>query len=999
MKFLDYAIFFVVRQLILVVLWFWFSCPVFSALAATNALVPYSSRTWQTDEGLPQNAVQALAQTRDGYLWVGTSRGLARFDGVRFTTFDPRNTPAIEHVSITALCPNRDGSLWIGTGGGGLTQFREGRFIHYSLGKNPQGNNIKCILEGRDGVLWVGTVGGLFRLQQGAWTHFTVQEGLRDNVVRSLCEVGDQLWIGTGSGLNVWRNGVISVQSGLENKSVRAVFEDSKGNLWLGLTSGLACLTEGQVTLYNKRDGLPDENVTALYEDRRGTLWIGTYGGLSRWRDGRLVVEKDSQGGFYDQVNALLEDREGDLWVGGRDGLHQLRVKRFLAYTRQQGLTHNNVTSVLEDHSGSLWIGTWGGGLDRWKNEAMTGYAREIGGSNALGSDLVLALCEDRDGSLLIGTDYEGGVFRLSAGKCTCLWNREQALANRVIRVIHRDRQGNLWFGLSPGLLLWNTREKFLERATIHCILEDAAGTLWVGSNDGLFRRQDGKFIRITVPGGLGHDTVSALFEDRERSLWIGTEGNGLRRYQEGRLTAYTTHQGLWSDEIFEILEDDYGWLWLSCPKGIFRVFKRNMEEFDRNETPVIASIAYGKADGMESLQCSGVAKPGAWRSRDGRLWFATTKGVVVTDPNSGLGLNEPPPPVRIEEVLADKHLLGLPEHEPLRIVPGRGELEFHYTALSFPAPENNRFRYKLEGADPEWVEAGGRRVAYYNNLRPGRYRFRVLACNNDAVWNLAGAELAVTLLPHLWQSWWFTGFAAVAMVGVIGGTVRYATRRKMQRKLERLEQQNAIEKERSRIAQDMHDDLGAQLTEILLLNELANKNKTNPCELETHLSKQAHVIQDVAGSLDTIVWAVNPVNDSIDRLANYLYEQVERILTISSIRCRFDVPDELPDYFLSSEVRNHVFLVVREALNNVIKHSDASEVWFRLRASSGALSFAIEDNGKGFLTANHSAFGNGLQNMARRMKNLGGSFRLWSQPGKGTQIQVEVPIKVVPDQ
>ncbi len=1001
MKFLDDFIFLSSRRLTLFVLWIWFSG--FSGFATTNSMIQYGSRTWQTDEGLPQNIALAIAQTRDGYLWVGTIRGLARFDGVRFTVFDPQNTPALKHASVTALCQSRNGSLWIGTGGGGLTELREGRFLHHRLGDESRANSVKCILEGRDGVLWVGTLGGLFCFRQGAWTQFTVKEGLRDNAVRSLCEVGDQLWIGTGSGLNFWKNGVMGVQNGLENKSVRAVLADSKGNLWLGLTEGLACLNqEGQITIYTKKDGLPDNNVTALYEDRRGDLWIGTYGGLSRWTEGMFVIERDSQGGFYDQVNAVCEDQEGNIWMVARDGLHELRIRRFRAYTHRQGLPHNNVTSVLEDHNGSLWIGTWGGGLVRLKDEKMLVYTRESSESDYLGSDLVLSLYEDRDGSILVGTDYEGGAFRFSDGKFTSMWNQEEALTNRVTRVIYRDHEGNLWFGLSPGLVRWGSKERFLERATIRCLLEDAGGTLWVGTTDGLFRRQNGKFIPAIVPAGLTHVAVSALYEDPEHTLWIGTEGGGLNRYscKDGQFDAYTTRQGLWSDEIFEILEDDHGWLWMSSPKGVFRVNKQNLAQFDRRQSAAIASIAYGKADGLESIQCSGVAKPAAWKSRDGRLWFATTKGVVVTDPNAGLGLNEQPPPVRIEEVLADKRPLDLKGQQgPIRVGSGRGELEFHYTALSFTAPEKNRFKYKLEGVDPEWVEAGARRVAYYNNLRPGTYRFRVMACNNDGVWSTAGSELALALMPHFWQLWGFTGLAAMTMTFVVGVTVRYATRRKMQRKLIRLEQQHAIEKERTRIAQDMHDDLGAQLTEILLLNELAHKNKTNPDKLEAHLGKQLHVVQDVAGSLDTIVWAVNPVNDSIDRLANYLYEQVERILTMSSIRCRFDVPNELPNYFLSSEVRHNVFLVVREALNNIIKHSGASEVWFRLRTSPSALSLAIEDNGRGFLLSDQSSFGNGLQNMAKRMKNLDGSFQLSSQPGAGTQIRIEVPIKAVSNQ
>ena len=392
------VIFFTSRRLTRFVLWIWFSLSAFSVFASTNATVQYSSRAWQTDEGLPQNAVQALAQTSEGYLWVGTLRGLARFDGVRFSVFDPQNSPVPGHPSITALCRSRDGSLWIGMGGGGLARLQQGRFTPQRLDEDPRANSVKCILESREGALWVGTLGGLFRLQAGTWTHFTVKDGLRDNVVRSLCETGDRLWIGTGSGLNTLKNGVIGVQPGLENSSVRVVYADRQGNLWLGLTGGLACLNQqGQLALFTRKDGLPDDNVTALFEDRRGSLWIGTYGGLSRRTEGKFLIEKDSQGGFYDQVNALFEDQEGDIWAGARDGLHQLRVRRFLTYTRQQGLTHNNVMSVLEDHNGSLWIGTWGGGLVRLKDEKLTSYTRD-GGGNGLATDLVVSLFEDKIG-------------------------------------------------------------------------------------------------------------------------------------------------------------------------------------------------------------------------------------------------------------------------------------------------------------------------------------------------------------------------------------------------------------------------------------------------------------------------------------------------------------------------------------------------------------------------------------------------------------------------
>lgn len=981
------------------VLWFWFSsCSVVPARAETNAIVQFSSRSWQTDEGLPQNSVISLVQTRDGYLWLGTTRGLARFDGVRFKSFTPQDTPGLQNGSITALCQSRDGSLWIGTDGGGLTELKDGKFIHHTLQAGARADKIKCILETAEHDLWVGTLDGLFWRHGAQWKQLGTNDGLLDPVVRALCETDDRLLIGTGQGLNFFKGGKLGVEpvTGLENLtvSIRAVYEGADKNIWLGLTDGLARLNDGHATLFTKKDGLPDSNVTAIHEDRRGNLWVGTSGGLGRWEEGRWMLERDKEGGFYDQVYGIIEDTEGDIWVGARDGLHQLRARHFLTYTRQEGLTHNNIMSVLEDREGNIWAATWGGGVMRIKDGRIKAFTKENSAVNGLATDHVLSLFEDQDGSILAGGEYEGGTFRYRDGKFSRLWSKEEALANPAVRVIYRDREGNLWFGANTGLVLNNSKQKFLEEEEIHCIREDHEGTLWVGTRNGLFQRKQGAFVQVMPGKRWAKRTVLALREDKDQNFWISVEHGGLGLYRNGKFTLFTTDQGLWNDEIFEILEDDHGWLWLSCPQGVFRVNKKDLLNAERQRGAKFASIAYGKADGMESIQCSGVSKPGAWRSRDGRLWFATTKGLAVTDPNADMVLNDRPPPIRIEEVLVDKHPLALAEGAPLEIPQGRGELEIHYTALSFQLPEKNRFRYRLAGVDPEWVEAGNRRAAYYNNLRPGRYLFQVSACNNDGVWSAKPVELGVMLQPHFWQMWWFSGFAGLAMAGILGGSVRFATRRKLERRLEGLEQQNAIEKERTRIAQDMHDDLGARLTEILLLNELASKNQQNPNNLDGYLKKQSLVVRDVAESLNAIVWAVSPVNDSLDRLANYLYDQVERLLAMRSIRCRFDVPDELPSGFISSEVRHNIFLTVRECLNNVIKHSGATEVWFRLRHGSASLSIVVEDNGRGISETDRAASGNGLQNMERRMKNLGGSFRLNSQPGKGTQIRLEVPLR-----
>ena len=983
------------------------------AATVTNITLKYTSRTWQMEEGLPQNGVQAIAQTPEGYLWVGTPKGLTRFDGAQFTVFDPQNTPELKNSSITALCEGRDGSLWIGTAGG-LAQLREGKFSVIPMSNGPRENNIRTIFESKDNSLWVGTLGGLFHWQNGVWTHYTEKDGLLNSVVRSICELPDQLWICTASGLNIWKNGVITNLSELGNVSFRTVLRNRKGNIWLAGPSGLMCLREGRLVSYTARDGLAGNTVTTMHEDRRGDLWVGTSSGLSRLVDGKFRVEKDGTGGFYDQIDAIFEDQEGDIWLGGRDGLQELRVKRFTSYTRQQGLPHNNVMSVMEDRKGNMWLGTYGGGLVRLQDEKASNYGWENSQTNGLTTDLILALCEDRDGSILIGTEYDGGTFSLSDGRFSKIWSREQSLINPVVRVIYRDREENLWFGASSGLVLGATKERWLEKSVVRCLLEDQAGTLWVGCNEGLFYRQNGKFVNWTARENRLQDKVIALYEDQQKNLWIGTGNSGLNRYQDGKLTAYTTKDGLFSDEIFEIIEDDHGWLWMSCSKGIFRVSKKNLDDFDQKRARTLTSIAYGKADGMESVQCSGVAKPGVWKSRDGRLWFATTKGLVVTDPQVSLISNEKPPTVLIEEVISDRHSLAFqPGKAPffgfyfpkVRIPPGRGDLELHFTALSFPAPEKNRFKYKLEGVDRDWVEVM-RRVAYYNNLRPGNYLFRVIACNNDGVWNKAGANLALVMLPQFWQAWWFRGSMALLMLAAAGGTVRYVTKRNMRQQLQRLEKQYAVEQERIRIARDMHDEIGAKLTKISFLGAVAKRKLTQPEEAGAQIDKMSQTARDVIRALDEIVWAVNPANDSLEDLATYLCRNATEFFDNSPISCQFNIPAELPPYRLGTHVRHNVLLAAKEALNNVLKHSGASSVHVQISVNASRFEVVISDNGCGFTRAEllpassvgiavqSARRGNGLANMEHRLTSIGGRCRVENRAGEGTRIVFTVVLK-----
>jgi signal transduction histidine kinase len=465
----------------------------------------------------------------------------------------------------------------------------------------------------------------------------------------------------------------------------------------------------------------------------------------------------------------------------------------------------------------------------------------------------------------------------------------------------------------------------------------------------------------------------------------------------------------LFSDEIFEVLEDDEGWLWMTCSKGVFRIRKSDFDALDQRKMRALASIEYGKSDGIESPQCNSAAKPGAWKSQDGRLWFPTSKGLITVDPKT-IKVDHLPPPVYVEQVIADrKPLLGAdawnqnrmgttatddPEYFQIRVPPGRGELEFAFTVLNFRAPERCHLKYKLEGVDQDWIDAGSRRTAHYNNIYPGGYRFRVIASNKDGIWNDAGASLDLLLLPHIWQTWWFRGLSGVLIVGMAGGTGRYVTKKRLRRRVELLEQRQAVEKERRRIAKDMHDQLGASLTQVGLLGELARRDADKPDRAKTHASRICELAREQAQTLDEIVWTIEPKNDLLNKLAAYIAVYAEQFFKAAAIRCRLDIPPGLPPQPLSAELRHNLFLAVKEGLNNIAKHAGASEVHIRVSLKDSQLEIGIEDNGAGFAVRGVDGLGNGLSNMKHRIEEIGGTFILNSEPAKGTRLGFKVPLR-----
>jgi len=734
---------------------------------------------WEASAGLPQNSVQTVLQTRDGYIWLGTEEGLVRFDGERFKVFDNNNTPGLPGKDVKALFEAPDGSLWIGMVGG-LARLNDGHFTAYSLANGLPHDWILTVTGDRAGNVWLGTSGGgLLRFKNGKSTAFTSLNGLPDNFVWAVTETRDgSLWIGTSGGLTRMtgdRLVTYTTRDGLPDNHVNALWEDREGSLWIGTAKGLVKSRGAAFETYTTRDGLSNDGVSALYEDAGGSLWIGTDGGVSR-RTGRGFDRFSAKDGLnHNSVASLTGDREGNLWIGTNGGgVTKLTERSFSTLSREEGLSSEVARTLLEGRDGTIWIGTQGGGLNRVKDgRVVSTYTMRDG----LPGDTVTALLERADGSVWIGA---GGLASLQRGRVSAV--RPDQFQSDPIRALFEGRDGALWVGTSGAGLkilkdghvtVWNARNGLSD--VVRSFYEDPNGTVWVGSDAGLSRYVNGRFETFGAKQGVFGKGVMTISGDPDGTIWAGTYGGGLYRYKDATFTRYSTANGLFDDNVFQIVDDRQGSLWMTCNRGVFRVSKQTLLDLAERRVNAITSASFGGADGMRSAECNGNAQPAGIRARDGTLWFPTIKGAVSVRPDT-LIVNRLPPAVVIEWLVADRKPVAL--SGDIRVAPGHGELDFRYTALSFVVPASVRFKYRLKGFDRDWVDAGPRREARYTNLPAGSYQFQVVAQNNDGVWNDQGATVSVRIEPHFYETTLFYAAAALTIALAIGGLFRLRVHR-----------------------------------------------------------------------------------------------------------------------------------------------------------------------------------------------------------------------------
>jgi signal transduction histidine kinase/ligand-binding sensor domain-containing protein len=786
--------------------------------------------------------------------------------------------------------------------------------------------------------------------------------------------------------------------------------EDRRGNYWVGTYTGLYRLIDGNFVRYELPGDLARGAIACISEDAQGVLWVSTISGslfqlamnqASAAAPTPIAIAFNPAGApAGNHVDVIFTDREGTIWLGTNSyGLLRANKQVVTVYSKQDGLSSDSVYPVYEDRQGAVWIGNWQGRVTRFKDGKFT---------PAWEWTLPTALAEDRDGNLWMGKNV--GLVRFNGS----YWTEEDSLIgfsgrNYEVDAIHQDREGTMWFGTSQGLVSYKDGARKLYttgdglagnevKVILEDRLEDRQGALWFGTYGGLSRLKDGAFASYRKSDGLASDHVRSLFEDDEGVIWVGTYDGGLSRIKDGRIRTYTTNDGLFTNGVFQILDDRRGNFWMSSNLGIYRVSRQELNDFADGKIHAITCVAYGKRDGMLNVECNGGTSPAGVRTRDGRLWFPTQSGVAVIDP-ADVPFNPLPPPVLIDAMVVDGVSVAI--KGPLRILPGQQGLEIHYTGLSFINPEHVRFRYRMEGLDKDWVEAGTRRAAFYSHLPPGHYTFSVVAANASGVWNLVGASLEVTVVPPFWRAWWFTilVLTGLAVIATVGYRRRIAMPQRAAAAQEAFSRRliESQEIERKRIAAELHDGLQQSISIIANRASLALDKREDPDRAFDQVNEIAAAASDALKEVREIAYNLRPVE--LDRLGltKALRAMVNKVAASTGISISAGI-DEL-DHFFSPESEINLYRIVQESINNIVKHSGATEASVKIERAASSLLVTIGDNGRGFAAepapANDSRpAGFGLMGIAERARMLGGKHLIQSAPGAGTTINVQIDLR-----
>ncbi|MBI3414309.1 MAG: ATP-binding protein [Verrucomicrobia bacterium] len=1024
-----------------------FSLP---AKAATSSLLlpppdptqEYQHRIWNREQGLPDNEVRAVLQTHDGYLWAATRVGLARFDGRSFTVFNHVNTPAMTDDDCLELMEDRAGTLYVSTYDGGLLAIHASGVTRHDPATGWPGRNGGRIYANRSEGLWVGQ-GQLFQLFRGEYKLCVTSVSDPDHISCLHEDASGKVWIGTMHALDIYssqtgRVHLPNLPPALTNSIIRAIQSDSTGAVWVATDTSLCRFRLNQWECFGAPDTVNNGRRVFMLIDSHDDVWLpaGVRGVLrirqDRWTYFEVPRSQAKQETNYAQY--MCQDREGNLWIATQyDGLQCWQPRKIRTLSKQNGLADENVLAVCAAHDGTIWVGTQSN-VSQFKDDNFNLHLRDEQRRHITGS-----LAEDSVGNLWLGT-LGAGVDCFQEGKFKNIRLPGERSGNKV-HAQYFARDGTHWIGTEAGLCEFkggafrvythadglSAHVDGLEHDDVRALQEDRDGNLWIGTFGGgvsclqaTTNANRPRLVTYSRENGLAGNYVWTLHEDAKGILWIGTN-RGLTSWRSGRFHSFTLANGLPANSIYQIVEDDFGCFWFGCERGIFRTRASELEAVADERSHSIRCVLYDESDGLFTSGINGEkSQPVGCKTRDGRLWFATAKGIAVIDPHD-LPDNRVPPPVVIEQVRANGSIffdnglhtsdklspygnasaLNRPAALHFRFPPGSAHiLEIQYTANSFVANEKVRFKYRLEGLDKDWIDAGGSRKAYYANLKPGDYRFRVTAANSHGLWNETGAVFSFRLLPHFYETWTFYSLSGVTLALGIYGIYRWRVTEL--RRIEHLEKEAALKDERSRIVRDLHDGLGANLTQISLLADVAHQMPPKPEEMPDHFRQLSRTSHEALHSLKHIIWAAHPANETLDRLILRICQHAENFLEAAGVRCRFDLPEDLPALPLPVATRQNFFFVVREALNNIARHANATEVQIKAALDDTRLIFTIVDNGCGFDTgavpdaledSSPKLGGHGLRNMRHRLATIHGELQIESTPGQGTKTTLRIPV------
>jgi signal transduction histidine kinase/ligand-binding sensor domain-containing protein len=989
------------RAILLAVGWLFLSC-------VAKAAPQYAFQSWNTDNGLPHSSIVAILQTRDGYLWLATRDGLVRFDGVHFTVFNRSTSPEIASNQFTALYEDRNGALWIGTLNAGLMRYVHGQFTAYTTA-GSRGDWVQAISGDESGRLWVLIHGRAFEWVDEhlvASREQTMQKetGISRGVTQRRGNAG--FWSPDAAGLKFFENGSVTVfpwAGAIASKQIFGAAKDQQGRFWAATNRGAVALN-GDTTAGNPGAEVcsPHSYISAFVNAPRAAYACMDKAGSLTFTD--LVTGKQTPvtNAPRELLSNILypvfyEDREGNVWIGtdGR-GLYRMSQAVVSSYSAQQGLPGPSVHPVYQERSGAIWVSTWPFTLRRLQN----GKVHDFSGKDGL-APFAQSIYEDRQNRLWVGAFdgdqrdglrvFHGGHFELPP---SALRNLGVALA------IYQDSSGALWFGTENTVVRFQNghARTFTTKdgmpGGVEVILEDHAGNLWLGSNGGgLARLRDDKISIFTTEDGLPANNVRSLYEDADGILWIGTYDGGLGRLKDGHITRITTQNGLFDNGVFQILEDAHGYFWMSSNRGIYRVAKEQLNSFAEGRRDSIVSTAYGKSDGMLSVECNS-GSPAGIRAADGTLWFPTQDGISIVHPGA-VPSAAPLAAVLVESVYIDQHPVAA--DGGVKVAVGKDNFEIHYTELTFLSPEQTRFKYKLQGLDREWVDAGTRRVAYYSHVPPGRYAFKVIAANRNGDWSRENDSFAVVVLPAFYQTWWFATICWVLALTLAIVAWRYrlmqlerahARQQEISRQLITLQ-----ETERQRVARELHDSLGQHLVIIKNLALVSLNKSADGGSLREVENISAEASQALA-EVKEISYNLRPYQ--LDRIG--LTKAVEgfigKISRMTEIHFTTDIQDI--DGALPKEQEINFYRIVQESVGNILKHAEATQITVTVERDAERVLLIISDDGKGFTPGTASGTGTGgfgLIGISERVQMLRGKSQVISAPGEGTTIKVQIPI------